>query len=93
MRVVVTQSRRFNALKMFSDICACLLQTPDDPMHQVNLGLWVNLLNDVFYDLKMFLEAPKRPTGTSYFGKAAQDKVWDRQSVLLCFCVVYNCQL
>ncbi len=59
----------------------CYVQTPDDPMHQVNLGLWVHLLNAVFYDLKLFLESFKRQSGTSYFGKAAQVEVWDRQVV------------
>ncbi len=47
-------------------------------MHQINLGLWVHLLNAVFYDLKEFLEAPQRESGTSYFGKVAQDAVWNR---------------
>jgi hypothetical protein len=57
----------------------CYVQTPDDPMHQVNLGLWVHLLNAVFFDLKTFLESFKRSSGTSFFGKASQTEVWDRQ--------------
>ncbi len=53
-------------------------QTPDDPMHMINLGLWVHLLNAVFFEIKTFLEALKRPSGASYFGKTAQETVWNR---------------
>lgn len=56
----------------------CIGQTPDDPMHQVNLGLWVHLLNAIFFDLKTFLETLKRSSGNSFFGKESQVKVWDR---------------
>lgn len=49
----------------------------------VNLGLWVHLIQAIFHDLKEFLEAPKRTSGTSYFGKAKQTQVWNR------FLIVY----
>lgn len=55
------------------------VQTPDDPMHQVNLGLWVHLIQAMFYDLKEFLETAKRPdTNTLFFGKSKQETVWNR---------------
>jgi hypothetical protein len=47
-------------------------------MHQINLGLWVHLLNAVFFEIKTFLETPKRDSGVSYFGKTAQEAVWNR---------------
>jgi hypothetical protein len=52
-------------------------------MHQVNLGLWAHLLQAVFFDLKTFLEAAKRPTGTSFFGPEKQTAVWNRYNVTL----------
>jgi hypothetical protein len=55
-----------------------ILQTPDDPMHQINLGLWVHLLQAIFHDLKLFLETAKRQSGSSYFGKSKQEAVWTR---------------
>ena len=61
-----------------TDFCWIVKQTPDDPMHQVNLGLWVHLINAIFWDLKTFLEAAKHLGGTSYMGKAKQSDVWDR---------------
>jgi hypothetical protein len=35
-----------------------LWQTPDDPMHMVNLGLWINLLECIFVDMKKTLQGP-----------------------------------
>ena len=36
------------------------IQTPDDPMHMVNLGLWTHILEVVFVGMKNDLQAPKK---------------------------------
>ena len=87
-----------------SDYVVCL-QTPDDPMHMVNLGLWVHLLQAIFYDLDEFLSKAKRRTrdgreGNSYFGTGKKEKVWDRYVpclklsfiVFACLIIGYGCQ-
>ena len=58
-------------------------------MHQVNLGLWVHLLNAIFFDLQAFLASVKRTSGSSYYGKEGQATVWNRYVYTYLYCCVF----
>ena len=50
-----------NALWLFPHFDV-YIQTPDDPMHMVNLGMWIHILEVVFVDMKNNLLLPSRVT-------------------------------
>jgi cell shape-determining protein MreD len=46
----------------------CCFQTPDDPLHQINLGLWVHLLEAIIYGIQQTL-SETRPNGSQVLTK------------------------
>jgi hypothetical protein len=46
----------------------CCLQTPDDPLHQINLGLWVHLLEAIIHGIQKTLLVT-RPNGSQVLTK------------------------
>ena len=56
------------------------IQTPDDPMHMVNLGLWTHILETIFVDMKNCLSAPTKTTAGGkekrIISEKQLDEVW-----------------
>lgn len=57
------------------------MQTPDDPLHQVNLGLWVHLLECIIVDIRNTLQGVKIRKGEQEVRVISDDAlegVWAR---------------
>lgn len=68
--------------------CSCCPQTPDDPLHQINLGLWVHLLSCITHGIQQTLQSPvtdekigkggKVVPGKRVIGDERMQQVWKR---------------
>ena len=52
-----------------------MLQTPDDWMHQFNLGIWLSGLKTTFHEIEMYLQSFEVPVKNPKNGEAKTRKV------------------
>lgn len=63
------------------------LQTPDCALHQINLGLWVYLLDCVLYSIRTFLQGAVSNSGVRVVPDTKITEIWSRLAGRFDLCV------